>query len=121
MSLTLEPEIVDRPEMHYVFVEKIGPFMNTAPGASDEAHNLAPAVLEHNEITGYMSLYKMGPPNLYRAGFALAVAPRHLPDGLAYENSGRQISPVRSHRLLSPVAAGVRPRVGYGRHQEHSG
>jgi DNA gyrase inhibitor GyrI len=85
MDLTEEPQIVTRPETHYVFVEKTGPFMETAPGAWGSAHSFVPALSEHNQIVGYMSLYKMGPPNVYRAGFAVAAAPEELPEGLAYE------------------------------------
>ena len=33
MKLTLEPEIVTWPETHYIFIEKTGPFQNTAPQA----------------------------------------------------------------------------------------
>ncbi|MFZ0744365.1 MAG: GyrI-like domain-containing protein [Terracidiphilus sp.] len=84
MNLTQEPEIVTWPETHYVFVEKIGPFMENAGKAWQTAHSLAPALSEHNKITGYTSLYKRG-PQVYRAGFALSAAPVDLPNGLAYE------------------------------------
>jgi len=72
------------PETHYVFVERVGPFMEHAPQAWQSAHTFVPALLEHNRITGYMSLYKVG-PKIYRAGFALDAAPVDLPEGLAYE------------------------------------
>ena len=36
MNLSEEPEIVNWPESHYVFIEKVGPFMNTAPQAWQE-------------------------------------------------------------------------------------
>jgi effector-binding domain-containing protein len=85
MNLTEEPQIVNWPETHYVFVEKIGPFMDNAPQAWQTAHGFAPALSEHNQITGYISLYKMGPPNVYRAGFSLAALPEELPEGLRYE------------------------------------
>jgi effector-binding domain-containing protein len=84
MNLTEEPETVTWPETHYVFVEKTGPFMIVAPQAWQEAHRLVPAVLEHNQITGYMSLYKME-PNIYRAGVVLSALPVELPQGLHYE------------------------------------
>jgi effector-binding domain-containing protein len=84
MNLTEEPEIVDWPETHYVFVEKAGPFMKTAPEAWGIAHSLVPSLSAGNRITGYMSLYKMG-PDIYRAGFALAAEPVELPAGLEYE------------------------------------
>jgi predicted transcriptional regulator YdeE len=84
MNFTKEPEIVNFPSTHYVFVEKIGPFMSTAPAAWNSAHTFVPELSKKNQITGYMSLYKMG-PKLYRAGFALAAPPADLPEGLAYE------------------------------------
>ena len=84
IQLTDQPDHVDWPETHYVFVEKIGPFQNTAPQAWQEAHKLIPAVAEHNTITGYMSLYKVG-PQIYRAGVALAAKPVNLPAGMSYE------------------------------------
>jgi len=81
MKLTQEPETVTWPETHYVFIEKTGPFQNTAPQAWQEVHPLAAAISEHNQITGYMSLYKAG-PKIYRAGLVLAAEPRNLPAGL---------------------------------------
>jgi effector-binding domain-containing protein len=84
MKLTQEPEIVTWPETHYVFVEKIGPFMNTAPQAWNEVHPLAAAISEQNKITGYISLYKVG-PQVYRAGLSLAAEPKNLPASLKYE------------------------------------
>jgi DNA gyrase inhibitor GyrI len=90
MNLTENPEIVNWPETHYVFVEKVGPFMNTAPQAWQNAHTLAPELSKKSQITGYMSLYKMG-PKVYRAGFAVAEPPVELPEGLSYEkfNGGK--------------------------------
>jgi len=126
MSLNLEPEIVEWPEMHYVYVEKVGPFMTTAPAAWSEAHKLVPALSEHNQVTGYTSLYKMGPPNVYRAGFSLGAAPKHLPEGLAYEKfAGGKYSrfvltgpytqlPEASGKVWETVAAkGIHARDGF--------
>lgn len=84
MNLTENPELVNWPEMHYVFVERVGPFMQNAGAAWQQAHPLVPALLENNKITGYMALYKRG-PQIYRAGFSLAGPPLKLPDGLKYE------------------------------------
>lgn len=84
MSLNEQPEVITWPEMHYVFVERIGPFMETAGKAWQEAHALAPALEGHNKITGYLSLYKAA-AKIYRAGFSIAAAPVKLPDGLRYE------------------------------------
>lgn len=84
MNLTQEPEYIHWPETYYVFVEKVGPFMQNAPAAWEEAHKTAPKLLEHNRVTGYMSLYKMM-TGAYRAGFALEAPPSELPKGLTYE------------------------------------
>jgi len=84
MNLTLEPEIVTWPETHYVFLERTGPFMKTAPDAWTNLHKNVPAIAEKNQITGYMSLYKMG-PQIYRAGVAVAAPPVDLPEGIHYE------------------------------------
>ena len=84
MNLVLEPQIVHWPPTHYVFLEKIGPFMQTAPKAWQELHQLKHLIAEHNRITGAMSLYKMK-PDIYRAGFILSEAAVELPSGLEYE------------------------------------
>lgn len=84
IKLTPDPDIVNWPETHYIFIEKIGPFQNTAPDAWQNLHQLVPRLSEHNRITGYVSLYKVG-PKLYRAGVSLAAEPQNLPEGLRYE------------------------------------
>jgi DNA gyrase inhibitor GyrI len=84
MELTQIPEIVTWPETNYVFIEKIGPFQNTAGQAWQNLHQLVPEISEHNKVTGYMSLYKVG-PKIYRAGVSLAAGPKNLPENLQYE------------------------------------
>jgi predicted transcriptional regulator YdeE len=84
VDLTREPDTVNWPETHYVFVEKIGPFHQSAPQAWQEAHRLTPALAEHNSITGYFSLYKVG-PQIYRAGVSVAAPPVNVPAGMSYE------------------------------------
>ena len=84
MKLTDVPEIVNWPETHYVFIEKIGPFQDTAAQAWQQLHQLAPRISEHNKITGFMSRYKRG-PKIYRAGVSLAGEPKNLPENLKYE------------------------------------
>jgi effector-binding domain-containing protein len=83
MNLTQEPEIVTWPETQYVFLEKIGPFQNTAPQAWQDLHKLVSGISEHNKITAYLSLYKVQ-PKIYRAGVSLAAEPVKLPAGLEY-------------------------------------
>jgi predicted transcriptional regulator YdeE len=84
MSLNETPSTVHWPETHYIFLEKIGPFQQNAPAAWTEVHKLIPAVAEHNQVTGYMSLYKGG-PQVYRAGVSVSAPPVNLPEGLEYE------------------------------------
>jgi DNA gyrase inhibitor GyrI len=90
MNLTEDPVVVNWPESHYVFLEKIGPFMQTAPQSWQDLHKLAPAISAHNQITGAMALYKTG-PKIYRAGFLLAAPANELPEGVSYEkfNGGK--------------------------------
>jgi effector-binding domain-containing protein len=83
MNLTQKSDTLTWSETHYVFIEKIGPFQNTAPQAWQRLHQLVPGISEHNKITGYMSLYK-GLHQIYRAGVSLAAAPENLPDGLQH-------------------------------------
>lgn len=93
MNLNEHPEIVNWPEMHYVFVERVGPFMENAPAAWQQVHTLVAAVSENNRITGGMALYKMG-PKIYRAGFSIAAPPVKLPESIRYEkfHGGKYLS-----------------------------
>ena len=84
MNLNEHPELITLPGMHYVFVERVGPFMQNAGAAWQEAHKLMPGLRENNQVTGYMALYKMG-PKVYRAGFSIAAEPSQLPEGMKYE------------------------------------
>lgn len=84
MSLNEIPEMVQWPETHYVFVEKVGPFMQNAPAAWGEAHEHLSEILKSNKVVGYMSLYEAG-PQIYRAGLATEAAPADLPSGMQYE------------------------------------
>jgi TetR/AcrR family transcriptional repressor of nem operon len=84
MNLSTTSDTVAWPETHYVFLEKIGPFQPNAQQAWQELHQLLPAISEHNQITGYFSLYKVE-PQIYRAGVSVAAKPAHLPAGVAYE------------------------------------
>lgn len=84
MKLTETPEIVTWPKMHYVFIEKVGPFMQSAPEAWQALHVNTSEVQKHNTITGYTSLYRVS-PQVYRAGLSLSAPPQNLPEGMRYE------------------------------------
>jgi effector-binding domain-containing protein len=81
MNLNETPEDVTWPKTNYVYIERIGPFQTHAPQAWQALHQVTSVVAEHNRITGYMSLYKVG-PQVYRAGLALAEPPVKLPPEL---------------------------------------
>lgn len=85
MNLTLKPDVVNWPEIHYVFVESVGPFLETAPAAWQTLHKGVDQIASQGKINGYMSLYKMEPKMLYRAGVALDRKPETIPPGFKYE------------------------------------
>jgi effector-binding domain-containing protein len=83
LRLSQQPEMVTWPETHYVYIEKIGPFQETAPQAWQELRPLIPAISEQNKITGYTSLYKVA-PRIYRAGVSVESEPKNLSAGMKY-------------------------------------
>jgi len=85
MNLSEQPDIYNWPESHYVFVEKIGPFMQTAPAAWQEFHKLVGGLTTDKSFLSVASLYKVKPQNLYRAGVLLKTKPAEIPSGLKYE------------------------------------
>lgn len=90
MAATTEVRLTEKadtkkwPEMHYVFVERVGHISQIAGLAWTELHRLRPEIEEHNRITGYMSLYRMD-QGVYRAGVSVAEKPRRLPKSMHYE------------------------------------
>jgi DNA gyrase inhibitor GyrI len=84
MHLIEVPEIVHWPATHYVFLERVGPFIKTAPQAWQDLHALKYLLAETSQITGAMALYRMS-PDTYRAGFIASAAPKALPPELTYE------------------------------------
>jgi predicted transcriptional regulator YdeE len=84
LNLTNEPETIDFPATHYVFVERVGNIPLNAPQAWQIVQKLAPELLAHNQIIGAAALYKPG-KGIYRAGFMLSAPPVNLPVALTYE------------------------------------
>ena len=84
MNLTEKPETIDWPVTHYVYVEKIGPFQETAQKAWEMLHQNTEAIAKTNQINGFMSLYKVQPQMLYRAGVVVDAKPEALPPGMGY-------------------------------------
>ncbi len=59
VNLTETADTTQWPEMHYLFVERVGSIPQNAPLAWKEMHRLVPEIEAHTRITGYMSLYRM--------------------------------------------------------------
>lgn len=83
MKLTDQPEIVSVPVQHYIFVEKVGPFQETAKASWDEVHKIAKNYPQLKK-TGAQALFKMHPQMIYRAGFILSEKPENIPAGAQY-------------------------------------
>ena len=87
MNLTAEFEPVTRPETHYVFLEKRGPFAEVAPPLWNELQPLL-ARIDPGQIREYLGVSgidKSKPGEeamIYQAGVALADGPEKLPAGL---------------------------------------
>lgn len=84
MNLTEVPEIVVWPATHYLFVEKVGPFQETAMKAWQTLHTKNAEINAHCKVTGGMSLYKMKPEMIYRAGHIIEAAPAKPIEDLQY-------------------------------------
>jgi predicted transcriptional regulator YdeE len=115
MNLTETGEVVNWPESHYVFVEKAGPFMQTAPQAWQEANAQAGALMEQSKILSFTSLYEIG-RLVYRAGFMVSAPPTKTPEGMRYElfHGGRYSRFVLtgSYRQLGEASGRVWALVG---------
>jgi effector-binding domain-containing protein len=81
INLSAEPEVVTRPAMHYLFIEKSGDIPTIAAGTWQTVEKFAPAI---GRIVGACALYKCE-PGVYRAGYILAERPASIPEGLTYE------------------------------------
>jgi predicted transcriptional regulator YdeE len=85
MPLNEKHKKVKWPELHYVYIEKLGPFMKTASLAWDKLHESVPEIAEQSKVTKYMALYKMEPKRMtYRAGVVTLQKPKKLPRGFKY-------------------------------------
>jgi effector-binding domain-containing protein len=83
MNLTEKPETVTWPSTHYICIEKIGEFMETAPLSWTTLHQLIPTISESNTITGYLSLFKIE-QKIYQAAVSVAEPAKNLPVGTDY-------------------------------------
>ena len=103
-ALTLDPAPVEVPAMHYVFIEKQGPFAVNAPQVWSQLHAILAGIAAHNTVTGYVSLYRMQ-EEIYRAGVSVAEPPRQLPAAVRYE-------PFAGGKYRKFVLRGPYPQLG---------
>ncbi|RYZ72515.1 MAG: GyrI-like domain-containing protein [Proteobacteria bacterium] len=85
MNLSKTPEIVEWTPTHFLFVEKIGPFQDTARAAWEELHAGIKALKTGSTLRGMMAIYRMDPEMIYRAGALLSERPTMVPPGMTYE------------------------------------
>lgn len=88
MKLNENPEFVTLADTHYLYVEKTGPFHDTAEKAWQELRDRLLDIQELYDITAYMTLYRYMPNRVYRAGVAVGTKPTKLPRGIAYAKLG---------------------------------
>jgi effector-binding domain-containing protein len=84
-NLNETPESIVWPVTHYVYVEKAGPFQQTAQTAWGELRAAVPALTTQVTPLTFMSLYKIKPEMIYRAGVGVSSEPKNLPAGLSYQ------------------------------------
>ncbi len=85
MNLSEKPTIVHFPETHYIFVDKVGPFQDTARDCWQQIHAAKEQIAASASIKSSFSTYQFEPDMLYRAGFALDKKPERMIPGLRYE------------------------------------
>lgn len=83
MNLTQKPEVTEVQAKHFLYVEKIGPFMETARSAWEECYKVFMTMKDVNKV-GAIAMFKMKPEMIYRAGFIIDGKPEHLPAGIQY-------------------------------------
>lgn len=85
LNMNAEPEVVARPAIHYVFVERTGNIPSIAQGTWQTVEKFAGQVGASGLIVGACALYDFE-PEVYRAGYVLAERPANVPAGLIYED-----------------------------------
>ncbi len=85
MELNLNAQKKIWPVSHYLFLEKTGPFMETAPKCWQEFRAIIDPLLPELKMKSMASLYKINPEMVYRAGVMLEEKPDFEIPGLRYE------------------------------------
>ena len=89
MNLIQVPGTVTWPKMHYIYIEKTGPFQETAAPAWQALHAQEARIAPANQITNRLSQYRIEPNKMtYRAGVAVREIPAQLPAGFTASTFG---------------------------------
>lgn len=86
MPLNENPDKITWSESHYMFIEKRGDFMETAPKAWSEFNSHRHEILAAEKPSAFSCLYKVKPEMIYRAGVFLSKKPDLIPYGISYEH-----------------------------------
>lgn len=90
INLSAKHDVVSRPALHYVFLQKTGPYSEIAPATWGEFFRLQGGALRPEEIRGVLGLSTVDKDKngeeamIYQAGFAVAARPAAVPKGLQY-------------------------------------
>lgn len=85
MKMTEVPVEVEWKMQHYVFIESVGPFEQTAQKAWEKLHPLLPELAVSRKLLAFTSLFRVEPEMIYRAGVFVDKPPQSLPKELKYE------------------------------------
>jgi AraC family transcriptional regulator len=92
MNLTLKPEVITRPSIHFLYVEKAGIFQEVAMPTWYELIPIVDQKLEREKITEFLGFSIMDANTkdeasmFYDAGVAMAEKPASVPKGLKYKH-----------------------------------
>lgn len=90
MSLTMKPEVINRSEKDFIYIEKQGDFKETAPASWREIFPLTNGHIEKNKIQGCVALSNIQKDSkgdelmIYQAGFEVTEKPTIIPKGTTY-------------------------------------
>jgi len=88
LNLTSEPDSIILSPSIFVYLEKLGPFVKTAPLAWKEFWSLAAGRLDQSQFTGMAGLSRIDGTKagdaalIYQAGVLLKEEPESVPNGL---------------------------------------
>lgn len=85
MELNLDAPKKTLPRTYYLYLEKTGPFMQTAPACWQEFRQLLQPRQADLKLIGFFSLYKVHPEMIYRAAVMVDQRPDFNIPGLSFD------------------------------------